>query len=93
MIGSYRDDISRRLASGERVRSVAPDVIKRAKMRLDRLAAAERLDDLRVPPSHRLERLKGERAGQWSIRVNDQWRICFEWRDGKAWSVEFTDYH
>ncbi len=57
------------------------------------LEAAHALDDLRVPPGNRLEKLKGERAGQYSIRVNDQWRICFEWRDGHAWDVEIVDYH
>lgn len=93
MIGSFRDEATRRLAAGEKVRRVPPDVLKRARMRLDRIAAAERLDDLRVPPSHRLESLKADRAGQWSIRVNDQWRLCFEWREGSAWNVEFTDYH
>lgn len=57
------------------------------------LEAAHTLDDLRVPPGNRLEKLKGERAGQYSIRINDQWRICFEWRDGHAWDVEIVDYH
>ena len=57
------------------------------------LEAAHTLDDLRVPPGNRLEKLKGERAGQYRIRVNDQWRICFEWRDGHAWAVEIVDYH
>lgn len=57
------------------------------------LEAAHALDDLRVPPGNRLEKLKGERAGQYSIRINDQWRICFEWRDGHAWDVEIVDYH
>lgn len=62
-------------------------------MRLDRLNAATTLEDLRLPPSHRLEALCGARGGQHSIRVNDQWRVCFEWRDGHAWNVEITDYH
>lgn len=55
--------------------------------------AAERLDDLRVPPGNRLEALKGDRRGQHSIRVNDQWRICFRWSDGDAYDVEIVDYH
>ncbi len=62
-------------------------------MRLDRIDAAVNLEDLRVPPSHRLERLQGNRAGQYSIRINHQWRICFEWRDGHAFAVEIVDYH
>jgi len=57
------------------------------------LAAATILDSLRVPPANRLEALKGERAGQCSIRINDQWRICFRWHEGDAYDVEITDYH
>jgi len=57
------------------------------------LDAAESLDDLRVPPGNRLEKLSGKRTGQHSIRINDQWRICFEWRDGDAHQVEIVDYH
>lgn len=55
--------------------------------------AAEALDDLRVPPGNRLEKLKGDRAGRYSIRVNDQWRVCFRWTDGNACDVELVDYH
>lgn len=61
--------------------------------KLDLLNAATDVEFLRVPPGNRLEKLSGDRAGQWSIRINDQWRICFEWRDGDAWSVEIIDYH
>jgi len=57
------------------------------------LDTATRLDNLRVPPGNQLEALKGDRAGQYSIRVNQQWRICFIWRDGHAYDVEFVDYH
>jgi len=64
-----------------------------AARKLDMLDAAERLDDLRAPPGNRLEALKGTRAGQHSIRINAQWRICFVWRDGKAEEVEIVDYH
>lgn len=52
-----------------------------------------KIDDLRQPPSHHLEMLKGNRAEQWSIRINDQWRVCFAWRNGDAWDVEIVDYH
>jgi proteic killer suppression protein len=62
-------------------------------MRLTQLDAATTLDDLRFPPSNRLEPLKGERKGQWSIRINDQWRICFRFAAGDAWDVEIVDYH
>ena len=62
-------------------------------MRLNAIDAAVQLEDLRLPPSNRLETLKGERKGQWSIRINEQWRICFEWRGGNAEQVEIVDYH
>lgn len=62
-------------------------------MRLDRIDAAASLEDLKTPPSHRLEALSGDRQGQHSIRINDQWRICFVWRDGNAYDVEIVDYH
>jgi proteic killer suppression protein len=55
--------------------------------------AAEQLDDLRIPPGNRLEKLKGSRAGQHSIRINDQWRVCFRWKDGNAYDVQIVDYH
>ena len=57
------------------------------------LDAAVKLEDLRIPPANRLERLRGDRAGQHSIRINDQWRVCFTWKDGDAYEVEITDYH
>ena len=62
-------------------------------MRLTQLDAATRLDDLRLPPSNRLESLKGNRVGQWSIRINDQWRVCFRFESGDAFDVEIVDYH
>jgi len=71
-----------------------PGVIQqRAFMRLNAIDAAVQLEDLCLPPSNRLEALRGERKGQWSIRINDQWRICFEWRAGHAEQVEIVDYH
>jgi proteic killer suppression protein len=57
------------------------------------LDAATTLEDLRIPPANRLEKLSGDRAGQWSMRINDQWRLCFVWREGNAYGVEITDYH
>jgi toxin HigB-1 len=64
-----------------------------AMRKLQMLHAATRIDSLRVPPQNRLEKLSGNRVGQWSIRVNDQFRVCFVWRDGAAWDVEIVDYH
>lgn len=65
----------------------------RASMRLTQLDAAMQIDDLRMPPSNRLEALKGDRNGLWSIRINDQWRLCFSFKDGEAFDVEIVDYH
>ncbi len=64
-----------------------------AQRKLAQLHRAARIEDLAVPPGNRLEKLSGDRNGQWSIRINDQWRICFVWRDGNAWDVEIVDYH
>jgi proteic killer suppression protein len=69
------------------------DLIARCQRKLAQLDAAIRLDDLRVPPSNQLELLRGDRAGQYAIRVNQQWRICFVWRNGDAYDVEIVDYH
>lgn len=93
MIISYRDKRTERLHKGGRVKGFPAEIAKRARMRLDRIDAAIEVDDLRVPPSHMLEKLTGDRKGQWSIRVNKQWRICFDWKNGNALNVECTDYH
>jgi len=74
-------------------RKLPQAIQRRAKMRLDRIDAAVSLEDLRLPPSHHLEALRGSRAGKHSIRINDQWRICFVWKDGHAHDVEIVDYH
>lgn len=70
-----------------------PEIQRSARMKLEILDAAETLQDLRIPPSNHLEKLTGDRSGQHSIRVNLQWRICFEWKDGNAYRVEIVDYH
>jgi toxin HigB-1 len=74
-------------------RRLPPAILKRAAMRLMQLNAATRLDDLRLPPSNRLEALADDRVGQWSIRINDQWRVCFRFESGDAYDVEIVDYH
>ena len=66
---------------------------RQARRKLLVLHNTKRLEDLKVPPGNRLEPLRGDRKGQWSIRINDQWRICFVWRDGDAYDVEVVDYH
>ena len=92
MIRSYRDDDTKKFAEGESVRRFRP-FERVAYRKIKYLMAAETLDDLRVPPGNKLEPLKGNRKGQHSIRINDQWRICFEWRDGGVENVEIVDYH
>ena len=82
-----------RVFSGLRSRRLPPDIQQRALRKLRMLHAARMLDDLRIPPSNRLEALSGDRAGQHSIRVNDQWRIVFRWEDGEAYDVAIVDYH
>jgi len=75
------------------VRRLGWDIQQTARRKLRMLNNAQSLSDLRVPPGNRLETLRGDRAGQHSIRINDQWRICFEWREGDAYEVEIVDYH
>jgi proteic killer suppression protein len=92
MIVSFRDSDTEALARGRRVkRFVGFERVARRKLR--QLEIAGRLDDLRVPPGNRLEALKGDRADQHSIRINDQYRICFLWTDGGPADVEIVDYH
>jgi toxin HigB-1 len=93
VIKSFKDTQTEAIYQGFLPRSVPPDVGKRAIRKLFLIDTVTRLDDLRVPPGNRLEALRGKRAGQHSIRVNDQWRICFVWREGDAYDVEFCDYH
>jgi proteic killer suppression protein len=78
---------------GECPRGFATDIAVVARRKLRMLDAAKRLEDLRIPPSNRLEALKGDRRGQHSVRINDRWRLCFVWQDGGAWDVEIVDYH
>lgn len=77
----------------KRSRKLGPTVQRSAQRKLAMIDAAESLNDLRVPPGNRLERLTGDRHGQHSIRVNEQWRICFRWQEGNAYDVEIADYH
>lgn len=93
MIRSFADAETQRFFSTGRSRRFPRDIVRRATMRLLQLDAARNIEDLRLPPSNRLEALKGNRAGQRSIRINDQWRVCFRFVDGDAFDVEITDYH
>lgn len=93
MIRSFRDRDTERLAARQRVKRWSLVLSKAALRKLRMLDAAEELIDLRVPPGNRLERLKGDRQGQHSIRINDRWRIGFRWEGGNAYDVEIVDYH
>ena len=93
MIKTFRDANTEQLWTEERSRRIPPNVHKVGLRKLQMLNAAGALSDLIVPPGNRLEALEGDREGQHSIRVNDQYRICFVWRDGNAYEVEITDYH
>ena len=93
VIKSFRSRDAERLFARLAVRRLPGTLHRTALRKLLLLDAAERLADLRAPPGNRLERLSGDRAGQHSIRINDQWRICFRWRAGDAYDVEIVDYH
>ena len=93
MIKSFKSAETEKIFARQRSRRLPPDIQQTALRKLRMLNNAVSLNDLRVPPANRLEKLSRERAGQYSIRINDQWRICFEWRDGDAHNVEITDYH
>jgi toxin HigB-1 len=93
MIKTFADKETEKLFRRMFSKKLPPNIQLAARMKLEILDAAEALQDLRVPPGNRLERLSGDRAGQYSIRINDQWRICFTWRQENAYEVEIVDYH
>jgi toxin HigB-1 len=93
MIQSFADAETEKIWSGVRSRKLPPDIQASALRKLRMLNQAQVLQDLRVPPANRLEALAGDRKGQHSIRINDQWRICFVWRKGGPENVEIVDYH
>ncbi|MCY4416168.1 MAG: type II toxin-antitoxin system RelE/ParE family toxin [Chloroflexi bacterium] len=93
MIHSFRDSDTESVFQRRRVGKFSNELQRQAQRKLGILNSAIDLNDLRAPPGNRLERLVGDRQGQHSIRVNDQWRICFSWISGDAWNVELTDYH
>lgn len=90
MAGAFQ---TQRLFGTGKSRRLPPDIIKRAAMRLTQLHAAADMDDLRIPPSNRLEALTGDLRGKWSIRINDRWRLCFRFESGHAHDVGIVDYH
>ncbi|HRQ42241.1 MAG TPA: type II toxin-antitoxin system RelE/ParE family toxin [Chloroflexota bacterium] len=93
MIRNFRDREAEKIFHREFSRKLPQDIQHRAFRKLRMLNRAESLDDLRIPPNNRLEQLRGDREGQYSIRINQQWWICFEWHEGDAFAVEIVDYH
>jgi proteic killer suppression protein len=93
VIRGFRDKEAERIFLRQRSRKLGPDVQRIAQRKLAMLDAAESLHDLKIPPGNRLEKLSGDREGQYSIRITDQWRICFRWEEGLVDDVEITDYH
>jgi toxin HigB-1 len=93
MIRSFKEPEAEKIFHRERSRKLPPDIQQVALRKLRMLNRAEALNDLRVPPGNQLEKLGGDRKGQWSIRINDQWRVCFVWIDHDAYEVEIVDYH
>lgn len=93
VIRSFADKRTAAVFAGYAVRRLPAQIQPRARSKLLAIDAADLLDDLRAPPGSRLEALRGDRHGQYSVRINDQWRVCFVWRNGDAWNVEIVDYH
>jgi toxin HigB-1 len=93
VIKSFKDAETHRIYQRERSRKLPFDIQQVALRKLRMINNAINISDLRIPPANRLEKLSGNREGQYSIRINDQWRICFEWKNGDAFNVEITDYH
>jgi toxin HigB-1 len=93
VIKSFKDEETEKIFRREQSKRLPTDIQDTAYRKLAMIHSANKIIDLRSPPGNRLEKLGGDRAGQWSIRINDQWRICFEWQNGDAYNVEITDYH
>lgn len=93
MIKTFASKETEKLFQREASRVLPVDIQRKARMKLEILDAADKLDDLRIPLGNRLEKLGGDRDGQHSIRINQQWRICFRWKDGDCYNVEIVDYH
>ncbi len=93
MIKSFADKETEKIFGRLFSRKLPPDIQRAARHKLEILDAAEKLSDLQIPPSNRLEKLSGNRQTQYSIRINERWRICFEWQEGNAYQVEVVDYH
>jgi toxin HigB-1 len=93
VIRNFKDKETQKIFERQRSRKLPSDIQQVALRKLRMLNRSQTLQELRIPPANRLERLSGDRDGQYSIRINDQWRICFDWQDGDAMNVEIVDYH
>jgi proteic killer suppression protein len=93
MIRSHKNSVTEAIASGKAPKGFPSNIVRSAQRKLSMIQEADRLEDLLAPPGNRLEALKGDRKGQHSIRINDQWRVCFIWFEGGAEQVEIVDYH
>jgi len=93
VIKSFKSKETEKIHKGRFTRRISRNIQRLVARKLEMLAAASELNSLRIPPSNRLEKLRGDRSGQYSIRINDQWRICFIWKEGSAYDVEIVDYH
>ncbi len=93
MIRSFKNSATEKIFKRSHSKKIPNDIQRSAFRKLHMINRSQNINDLRIPPANRLEKLKGERAGEYSIRINDQWRICFIWKDGDAFDVEIVDYH
>ena len=89
----FKDAFTKRVFEGEIVKGFPPDLVRKAIIKLTMVEAAMSIRELVTPPSNNLEKLKGNRLGQWSIRINDKYRVCFEWHNGRSYNIEIADYH
>ncbi|MCK9186467.1 type II toxin-antitoxin system RelE/ParE family toxin [Candidatus Gracilibacteria bacterium] len=93
MIKNFKDKESEKIFNREMSRKLPPEIQRISMRKLWMLDATMSINDLSIPPSNHLEKLKGDRKGQYSVRINDKWRICFKWKNGEAYEVEITNYH
>ena len=93
VIKTFKDDLTQKIYQRQPSRKLPHELQQVALRKLRMINNATSINDLRVPPANRLEKLGGDRGGQWSIRINDQWRICFEWQKSDAYNIEIVDYH
>jgi len=92
-MSKFKDNLTKRIFDGEIIKGFPIELLRKVVIKLTMVDAATDIRELATPPSNRLEKLKGDRAGQWSIRVNDKYRICFDWGESRAFNIEFVDYH